>query len=180
MARPPAETQKGTGGLTAVQSQVSQSPREGQTKWLAGARVVQAIALVALVAYAAHALFGLGGDSLTGLFEDWVYNGVMVAAALLALLRAAVVPAQRLAWAALGCGLAFWVAGGILYTVAPENLDDGPFPAASDLLWLVFYPAAFDALVLMVRSRARVFYGSLWLDGLVGALAVAALTTQFL
>ncbi len=32
----------------------------------------------------------------------------------------------------------------------------------------------------MVRARVRHFYPSLWLDGVVGALAVAALASQFL
>ena len=142
-------------------------------------RVVQAVALLGLLAYAAHSMFGLGSDSPTGLFEGWIYNGVIVAGALLALLRALTTPADRAAWAALGAGLAFWAAGTILYTVDPSNLTDGPFPSASDLMWLVFYPAGFVTLLMLVRSRARVFYGSLWLDGVVGALALTAVAAQF-
>src|SRR3954469_6206522 len=145
------------------------------------ARVVQFAALVALVAYGAHSILGLGGDSdsVVGIFEDWVYNGILVAGAALALLRALTIRSERAAWTALGAGLAFWAAGTILYTVDPGNLTDGPFPAASDLMWLVFYPAGFVTLLMMVRARARVFYGSLWLDGLVGALVLTALAAQF-
>ena len=53
------------------------------------------------------------------------------------------------------------------------------FPAPSDYLWLVFYPASFITLGLLVRARVRVFYPSLWLDGVVGALALAAVASQF-
>src|SRR5207253_5664376 len=39
--------------------------------------------------------------------------------------------------------------------------------------------AAFLTLGLLVRARVRQFYPSLWLDGVVGALAVAAVASQF-
>jgi hypothetical protein len=48
-------------------------------------------------------------------------------------------------------------------------------PSVSDVLWLAFYPAAYVALVLFVRARVHDFHASVWLDGLVGALAAAAL-----
>ena len=151
-----------------------------QRDWrVAVVRLVRAAGILAVVAYAAHSTFGFGSDSPTGPFEGWIYNGVFVAGAALALLRALTVRTGRSTWAVLGTGLAFWAAGTILYTVDPGNLTDGPFPSASDLMWLVFYPAGFVTLVLLVRARARVFYGSLWLDGVVGALALSALAAQF-
>ena len=45
---------------------------------------------------------------------------------------------------------------------------------SSDVLWLAFYPAAYLAVMLLVRSRLADGRRALWLDGLLAALAVAA------
>jgi hypothetical protein len=78
----------------------------------------------------------------------------------------------------MGVGLGCWAAGEVVYTLDPGQFAGG-FPATSDFLWLVFYPAAFLTLGLLVRARVRQFYPSLWLDGVVGALALAALAWEF-
>lgn len=142
-------------------------------------RVIRGLALLGLALYAAHSITGLGGHGLDKLFEDWVFNGLLLASAALCLMRAAWSPVERRAWLALGIGLGCWAAGEILFTVDPGQVTEGSFPAPSDFLWLVFYPASFVTLGLLVRARVRVFYASLWLDGIVGALAIAALASQF-
>jgi len=142
--------------------------------------LLRRLALLGVCAYAAHSLLGLGGHALDGLFENWIFNGLLLAGALLCLLRAAWSGQERGAWGALGIGLGCWAAGEILYTLDPGQVGAGSFPAPSDCLWLVFYPAAFLTLGLLVRARVRHFYPSLWLDGLVGALTLAALAAQFL
>jgi two-component system, cell cycle response regulator len=135
--------------------------------------------LLGLCSYAAHSLLGLGGRGMNGVFEDWVFNGLLFAGAALCLLRAAWSTLERGAWGALGAGLFCWALGEVVFTIDPNELGAGSFPTLSDLLWLVFYPASFLALGLLVRARVRQFYASVWLDGFVGALALAALTAQF-
>jgi len=142
-------------------------------------RTLRCAAAVGLCAYAAHSLVGLGGNGMNDVFENWVFNGLLFASAALCLLRAAWSPIERGAWTALGVGLACWAVGEVVFTIDPSQVTEGTFPAASDLLWLVFYPASFLTLGLLVRARVRHFYPSLWLDGIVGALAVAALASQF-
>ncbi|HWM08690.1 MAG TPA: hypothetical protein VNO82_05080, partial [Solirubrobacteraceae bacterium] len=56
------------------------------------------------------------------------------------------------------------------------QLDEPPYPSVSDAGWLVFYPACWIAVVLLMRQRLREFHASLWLDGIVAALGVAAVT----
>jgi diguanylate cyclase (GGDEF)-like protein len=142
-------------------------------------RVLHAGAVLGLCAYAAHSLLGLGGHNLDGFFEDWVFNGLLFAGAALCLLRAAFSTLERGAWSALGVGLSCWALGEVLFTLDPSQVTAAPFPGTSDFLWLIFYPAAFLTLGLLVRARVRQFYPSLWLDGVVGALVVAALASQF-
>jgi two-component system, cell cycle response regulator len=143
------------------------------------ARLLRGLALVGLCAFAAHSLLGVGGHGLNSFFENWLFNGLLFAGAALCLLRAAVSPLERAAWSAMGVGLFCWALGEAIFTLDPGQVTQGSFPGTSDYLWLVFYPAAFLTLGLLVRARVRQFYASLWLDGLVGALAVAALAGEF-
>jgi diguanylate cyclase (GGDEF)-like protein len=146
---------------------------------LRAVRILLGVAVIGLCAYAAHSLAGLGGHGLDGLFEDWVFNGLFFAGAALCLLRAMWSTLERGAWTALGVGLGCWALGEVLFTLDPSQVTAGSFPGSSDFLWLIFYPAAFLTLGLLVRARVRQFYPSLWLDGVVGALAVAALACEF-
>ena len=125
----------------------------------------------------AHALTGVPeGGWVNALIEDYLYNGVLVGAALICVARAALVREERIAWALIGFGLAAWSAADIYYTVVLSKLDAPPYPSISDAGWLVFYPACWLAVVLLMRRRIREFHASLWLDGLVAALGAAALT----
>jgi diguanylate cyclase (GGDEF)-like protein len=142
-------------------------------------RLLRGLALLGLLAYASHSFAGLGGRSLDGFFENFLFNGLLCAGAALCLLRAAFSRLERAAWLALGAGLGSWALGEIIFTLDPSQVTQGGFPATSDFLWLVFYPASFLTVGLLVRARVRQFYPSLWLDGVVGALALAALASEF-
>jgi two-component system cell cycle response regulator len=141
-------------------------------------RVLGAAAVLAVCCYAAHSMLGLGGRSLDRLFENWVFNALFFAGAALCLLRAAWCGYERVAWIAMGVGLGCWALGDVLFTFDPGLVTAGSFPSTPDFLWLAFYPAAFATLGLLVRARVRQFYTSLWLDGLLGALALGALACQ--
>ena len=82
---------------------------------------------------------------------------------------------ERLAWALIGFALVAWSAADLYYTLVLSKLEAPPYPSISDAGWLVFYPACWAAVVLLVRRRIREFHPSLWLDGIVAALGVAAL-----
>jgi two-component system, cell cycle response regulator len=138
-------------------------------------RIAQALALAGLVAYAAQSTWAVCGRGADEFFETYVYNGLVAAGALFALSRAAAVRSERAAWATLGLGLLAWAAGDAYYSIFLAELQAPPLPSVSDGLWLAFYPAAYVALVLLVRARVHDFHASLWLDGFVGALAAAAL-----
>jgi two-component system cell cycle response regulator len=139
-------------------------------------RIAGAVALAALIAQSA---LGIGGAALDAVFSAWVYNGVIVASAVLCLARAVLVRRERLAWAFLGVGLMAWSAGEIHWSISPDSADSSG-PGLSDGLWLSFYPASYVAIVLMVRARLRGASARLWLDGLVAGLAAACIAAVFL
>jgi two-component system cell cycle response regulator len=126
-------------------------------------------------AFVAHVGLGVGGPELDALFNNWVYNALVLGAAGACLVRGALVRAERRAWLVMGGGLAAWAGGEIHWSIALGDLESPPFPSLSDAFYLAFYPASYVALVLLMRSRVKRFARSLWLDGAIGALAVAAI-----
>jgi two-component system, cell cycle response regulator len=138
-------------------------------------RTAQALALAAIVAEVAHTGFGLGKPALNGFFDNWVYNGLIVAAALFCLTRAVLIKQERGAWLGIGFALALWSGGEIYYSAVLAHQAEPPYPSLSDGLYLAFYPASYLGLWLLVRGRVRQAPLSLGIDGMIAALAVAAL-----
>jgi len=138
-------------------------------------RAFQVLALAGLVLYALQAAVGDGASGVQDFFETYVYVALIGAGALLCLARSVATQHERAAWLTLGLGLGAWTAGEIYYSVVLSGLESPTLPSFADALWLAFYPAAYVAIVLLVRERVREFRRSVWIDGLVGALAVAAL-----
>jgi two-component system cell cycle response regulator len=83
--------------------------------------------------------------------------------------------AERAAWAVLTLGLFGYFAGDVYYTVALESLASPPIPSLADAGYLSIYPAAYVTLVLLLRSRANRVSSTLWLDGIICALSIAAI-----
>ena len=140
-------------------------------------RGTQVAAVAGLGAYAAQATIAICGVAADGFFETWVYTGLLLVAAALCLARGATVVKERAAWLILGAGILAWAGGEVYWNVALSGLTEPPIPSGSDCLWLAFFPCCYVAIVLLVRARVREFRASLWLDGIVGALAIAAVGT---
>ncbi len=130
--------------------------------------------LAGIAAHAAHATLGFGGPALDRFFEDWLLNALILATSAACLLRGLCVRAERLAWLVLGAAMLSWSGGFVYWTIFLVRDPAPPYPSPADALWLAYYPAAYVALVLIIRSRIREFHKSLWLDGLIGGLAVAS------
>jgi two-component system, cell cycle response regulator len=141
------------------------------------ARAAWACALALMAAYVAVAA-GAGGEGVRAVFSDWVYNGLLFAAAGLCVARSGAVPGERLAWCVTAAGLALLGAGDVWWTLFLSDLAEPAYPSVADGLWLASYPVTYAGLGLLVRARLRdSFRASLWLDGAIAALAVAAAAT---
>jgi diguanylate cyclase (GGDEF)-like protein len=130
---------------------------------------------LALVCEAAHALFGLGGSSLDGFFNNGIYTAVEFACVVLTFVRVIRTRTNRLAWGLISVGLAAWASGDLLWTVWLDDLAHPPDPSAADALYLLMYPAIYVALLLLMRAHFRHAGVAVWLDGLVVGLSTAAL-----
>jgi diguanylate cyclase (GGDEF)-like protein len=131
------------------------------------------------------ALFGLmavdfifqPGNELKHVLNAWVYNNVMIGAGLLCVARGFVSKAQRTAWILLGVAVLAWGIGDTVWTFTVANMENPPYPSYADIGFLAVYPPAYVAIVLLLRARVGRLHASLWLDGVIGGLAVAAVGT---
>ncbi|HEX5525957.1 MAG TPA: diguanylate cyclase [Solirubrobacterales bacterium] len=130
--------------------------------------------------YAVVILWELGSESLQDATGRWVYDAVVLGAALTVLGRAAAVKSERRAWLALGAGLLLWALGQTYYSVFLYYASPAPFPSPADVLFLAFYPASYLALVLLLRARLSQLEPLAWVDGLIGALAIAGLAAALI
>ncbi len=124
---------------------------------------------------ALHTLTGMGGGSRGGLFDHAVYGVLMGASACTVIARGVVVQAQRTAWLTMGAGLACWCLGDLYYALFVEGPGAaGGSVTPADALYLIFYPCCYVALVLLLGAHLRELRIGMWLDGLIGGLAAAA------
>jgi diguanylate cyclase (GGDEF)-like protein len=105
---------------------------------------------------------------------DWLYQALEIAGAALCGARAVVRRRDRVAWSAIALGLALYAAGDLYYQLAWGDANSVPVPSMSDALYLGFYPFVYLGIALLLRSRIGRLPAGLWLDGLIGALAAAA------
>jgi two-component system, cell cycle response regulator len=113
-------------------------------------------------------------SGLNGVLNNWVYNNVMLAAGAVCIARGVLVRRDRLAWILMGIAVSAWGIGDTIWTFTISNDPSPPAPSLADVGFLAVYPPAYVAIILLLRSRTGSMRGSLWLDGVIGGLAVAA------
>ena len=106
----------------------------------------------------------------------WLHLPVMGAGAGLCLLRAAVRPRERAAWALLGLGVLAWVLGELYFTALLWSDSSPPVPSPADAGYLSLPPLVFIGLLLLARSRIRGMARTLWVDGVTAGLTAGAVS----
>jgi diguanylate cyclase (GGDEF)-like protein len=136
---------------------------------------VLSLALIGLLGvYVVQTLLGQV-DGGTGDPATWVYNALLVGSAVCCAARGLAASVERTPWLLLGLAIGLWASGDLYYTFYFSGVETVPFPSIADAFYLAFYPIAYVALGLLLRGRIRQFHGSLWLDGVIGALTVSAI-----
>ena len=64
--------------------------------------------------------------------------------------------------------------GDLYYELAFANADEVPFPSLADGFYLLLYPLVYAGLALLLYSRLEDIRTDLWVDGVIAALAIAA------
>ncbi|PRY18228.1 putative bifunctional diguanylate cyclase/phosphodiesterase [Kineococcus rhizosphaerae] len=138
-------------------------------------RVLHALLLCVPVAFVVSTVPGVRSGSgysfvLDGLLNNLAYE----AAAGLCLVRTLGLTGSRRGGYLLSIALAVYGSGNVFWTFFVRPLPDQPYPSGADAGFLLFYPLVFVALILLAKHRDARHARSLWLDGVVGALAVGA------
>ena len=116
---------------------------------------------VGILLSALHTIAGLGA-SADELINEYVYNVVLASAALVCLLRGALVSRERGAWIAFGVGVGCWAAGDVYWTAAARTEQS---PATAGYFYLAGYPALYAGILLLVSARVERVGLHMWLDG---------------
>jgi len=127
------------------------------------------------LAFVLHGAGVLLGPGMEPFFEKVVYNLALAAPAIAILVRRSPPSAERRAWIVLALAMLSWAAGNAVYALVLADRASIPTPSMADAGWLAFYPLAYVAIILLLRARVSGLRRGLWLDGIIGALAVGAL-----
>jgi len=143
-----------------------------------GVRILQGASLLAFAALTLQ--LAVGPADLDALFADWVYSGIILSAAVLCATRAAADAAERKPWALLSLALIAWLVGEVHFSTVLRGLDPTPFPTLGDAAFILFYPATYAGIVMLVRERLGGLPRGVWIDGAIAALGVASLGAALL
>ncbi|MEW1959047.1 EAL domain-containing protein [Kineococcus sp. NPDC059986] len=138
-------------------------------------RALHVVLLLVPAAFVVSTLPGVRPAPGYSLVLDGVLNNLAYeAAAALCLVRTLSIQGSRRGGYLLSAGLAVYGSGNVFWTIVVRPLADPPYPSGADLGFLLFYPLVFVALILLAKQRDARHARSLWLDGVVGALAVGS------
>src|SRR5580693_2033952 len=131
---------------------------------------------------ALHDALGFDGTGGEGLFQDWIYNVLMIGSALIVLARGLLVREERAAWLTMGAGLLCWCAGELYYSLAIQgtSVEAGGSVSPADGLYLAMYPCFYVALGLLARRRLHNLRVGMWLDGVTAGLAAASVAAALI
>jgi hypothetical protein len=90
-------------------------------------------------------------------------------------LRAAIILA--VAWLLIAGGVVSWTFGELYFTAVLWELDAVPIPSPADLGYLGCLVLLLAGVTLLIGRRARDTPRTLWVDGLIAALAATALSS---
>ncbi|WP_373693868.1 putative bifunctional diguanylate cyclase/phosphodiesterase [Parafrankia sp. BMG5.11] len=139
-------------------------------------RLAQMLLLLAAVLFVAVTITGTRGSEPAVVA---LRSFVTLVSGLLCILRAVLLRGERLPWALFGAGIISYGAASVYFSLAVSGPAEGAAVevSAADVGWLLFYPACYVAVILLLRQRVLRFHASVWLDALVGVLGVAALSS---
>lgn len=139
-----------------------------------GVRIVQVVTGALALVYLASTTLRSSGTSST-FFDVWVANLGYAGCTVLCAWRAIARRPGRWGWGALAGALLLFTAGSVLWTGWVQFFNPVPYPSIADFCFLAFFFIAFVGIGLLVRETIPKTSRTIWVDGLIAALGVAAL-----
>ncbi|MEA2409369.1 MAG: two-component system, cell cycle sensor histidine kinase and response regulator CckA [Thermoleophilaceae bacterium] len=154
------------------------NPPRSAPAWMRRLLAVQALCA------ALYALLLTGAPQAVGVPLEpnswWPIGVIAIVSALACGGRAAARRQERGIWWLLAAGLGSWSTGFIVWAALYENDANPPYPSVADALWFPFMVLLLVALAAVVRAERPNIAPVTWLDALIPAFAVSAVTTQLL
>ena len=124
-------------------------------------------------------LMAFPNSSESSFLNNWAVDGFEVVVALLCMARAFAGGPLRPVAIVLGAGLLAWSLGDVLWSAETLGGGNPPTPSPADLFYLLFYPLAWLAIILLMRIEVRRLPLTAWLDGIMTGLGAAAIVAAF-
>jgi diguanylate cyclase (GGDEF)-like protein len=136
----------------------------------------QSLCALFLVAYCLSLVFvERPASGYLSLWDGWVGNIAPTLPLVPVLLRVWRTTVMRPAWIAIAAGIALNSTANLVYLFHDQNQEPVPYPALSDVPYLLSYVAFAIGIVMMTQSAFGRRYVSIRLDGLIAGLAIGSL-----
>jgi diguanylate cyclase (GGDEF)-like protein len=117
-----------------------------------------------------------GGNSpLADFLRTWGTSACYMVAAAVVAWRVVNVSESRGPWIVIGVGVSLYGIGNVIWELWLGKLADPQIPSIADFLWLSLYPASYIGILWLVRNQWQRVKVSVWLDGLIAGLGLAAI-----
>ena len=136
-----------------------------------------ALLAVLLVAYIISVL--VRGSARWLWLDGWTLSGFELVASGLCIYKGFAQRATRTVPLILGFALLSWTIGDFVLTAESVGGANPPTPSPADVFYLLFYPLAYVATVLLLQKGLGRLARPNWLDGVVAGLGAAALCGAF-
>ncbi len=153
-------------------------PSNGSMSVPRSVRIVQVVTGALVVAYLASTILRTPGTPSI-LYDVWVANLGYAGCTVLCVWRAIARRRGRWGWGALAGGLLLFTAGSVLWTSWVQYFNPVPYPSIADFCFLAFFFMAFLGIGLLVRETVPKTSKTIWVDGFIAALGVAAVEATF-
>ena len=147
----------------------------GLTHAVTVSRVLWTLGFVVFAWHGAYTTFDIGRGHWDFVVSQWTPFVVFLLCAAASAARALSDRRDRATWLVFACGLGFYAVSAACVAVAAQSDSPQGFPAASDVVAWPMYPLVLVAIALLVRSQRSRARADLWLDGVIGGLAVASI-----
>lgn len=139
-------------------------------------RLLAVVTAAALAVLFTQALTDFGGRWADLAIDDTVYFGLELGGAVACLVRATLVRDRRPAWILIGLAILVYALGDGIW-----GLDSGrgSYPWPADVAYVLFYPLSIGGMALLLADGRDRVAARLWVDGLIGGLAVSAIAVTF-
>lgn len=140
---------------------------------LVASRVLWGLGFLVFVGHGAYTTFGVGRGQWDWVIGPWTPFVVFAICTAVSVARGLSDRRERAAWFVLALGLGFYALSPFLAAATHSDSPPG-FPAPAELLAWTMYPCGLLAVWLLARAQRSRVRADLWLDGVIGGLAVAS------